>query len=190
MGNSFDDQIKMIRLLSEACPDNWKIYVKEHPSQFVTNFIKYGERYRSINYYKEILALPNVVIVSLDYDNFKLIDNAKATVSVTSTGGWESLVRSKPSINFGYSWYRFCKGNFYVHDLNSLKHAINKIQEGYKVNKLHVETFVHTIQNNSFRAYLGGTLKHDDNVSEEETGLSHAEAINQILSSDEYSNDV
>ena len=82
------------------------------------------------------------------------------------------------------------KGNIYVYDLNSLKHALNKIQEGYKVNMLYVETFVHTIQNNSFRTYLGGTLKHDDNVSEEETGLSHAEAINQILSSDEYSNDV
>ena len=190
LGNSFDDQLKMVTLLSKACPDDWKIYVREHPSQFISAHARYGERYRSVNYYNTIKNLPNIELVPLEYDNFKLIDNAKATISVTSTSGWESLVRGKPSINFGYSWYRFCKGNFYAKDYDSLKEIIELIQRGYKVKQHNIESFVYTIQTNSIRTYSVNFLRGDDKISDKKIGLSHVEAINQILTSSEYLNDI
>ena len=186
----FDDQLKILDLLSKTIPQNWEIYVREHPSQFISANARYGEKYRSVRFYQEIKKTPRTRIISLECDHFNLIDNAKASISITGTSGWESILRGVPSINFGYSWYRFCEGSFYVDNSKSLLEVINTISNGYSIDDRKVKAFVHTIQMNSYNTFLGNFLRNNESVSEQEIGKKHAEAIQSILTSEEYSDDI
>ena len=155
--------------------------MKEHPSQFFNHFARYGETTRSKKFYDKISNSKNTIIVPLDTDNFQLIDQAEATVTITSTSGWESVVRGKPCIIFGYSWYRYCEGVFYVNNKNELKHAIGKIINGYRIDKKKVNLFAKIIKENSFGAYTGNRVRLDNLDREEDVGKVYAEAMKSIV---------
>ena len=151
VGGLFGNQYLMIDLLSKLVPDGWRIYVKEHVSQFKD--YQQVERAKGIEFYNMIASLPNVQILPLTYNSFELIDHAKAAATVSGTVGWESLVRGKPTLLFGYSWYKDCKGVFITHTIEDCRKAIQKIKEGYKTSKDEVKCFAQVVENCSVRGY-------------------------------------
>ena len=126
VGGVYGHQYIMIDLLSKILPDGWKVYVKEHRSQFKT--YQAVERAKTTKYYNHIASMPNVELVPLSYNSFDLIDGAKATVTVSGTVGWESVVRGRPTLLFGNSWYRDCEGVFTIRSVEDCQKAIRKIQ--------------------------------------------------------------
>ena len=123
-GGVFGNQYLMIDMLSKLVPDDWKIYVKEHVAQF--KIYQAAERAKSIEFYDMIASMPKVELVPLTYTSFELIDRARASATVSGTVGWESVVREKPTLLFGHSWYKDCKGVFVTHTVEDCKKAIEK----------------------------------------------------------------
>ena len=151
-GGVFGNQYLMIDLLSKCVPDNWLIYVKEHPSQFKSYQI--AERSRTAAFYDQINELPNVQLVSLETNSFELIDHAIASASVSGTVGWESVVRSKPMMLFGYSWYTGCHGVFVTHTQAQLISAIRTIKNNYHVDPKKVRLFASVLENEGIAGYI------------------------------------
>jgi len=189
LGGIFDDQLYMISLLSQALPEGWLLYVKDHPSQFVSSYTRYGEHYRSKEYYNEIVKMPKVRLMPLSTNTYELIDNSKAVVSVTSTSGWEAVIRGVPAIMFGHCWFRFCKGVFYASTLEDIKKVFGEILNGYQINENETRLFLKVMEENTFEGVVGGPgVQKFFDISDEENGLVHAQAVKSLLKSHRTTN--
>lgn len=139
-GGYFVHQRLVIDMLSRLIPSGWRLYVKEHRSQFAP--FGRGEQSRTTDLYDDASALPNVELVPLSYSPFDLIDNSRAVATVTGTTAWEAVCRGKPAIIFGNPWFRNCEGVFYTPNSDDLRDALHQISLGYKVDTEKVKLFL------------------------------------------------
>ena len=112
-GDVFVDQILMIDTLSYVLPDDWVIYVKESPLQW---YYPRTHKGRFKGYTEEIVRKKNVYVVPTETSTFDLIKNSQAVAAVTGSAVWEAVLRGKPGMVFGYTWYMYCDGVLRVKD--------------------------------------------------------------------------
>ena len=179
-GGVFGNQYLMVDMLSKLVPDDWKIYVKEHVSQF--KVYQAAERAKPVEFYNILASMSKVELIPLTYTSFDLIDRAKASATVSGTVGWESVVRGKPTLLFGYSWYRDCKGVFVTHSVEDCKNAIREIHNDYKINMNYVRCFARVVENFSVRGYINKIYSKIDKISPEENVENLARSIHQFTS--------
>lgn len=165
-GGIFTDQFLIIDMISKHLPDGWKLYVKEHTSQW--HPLMHGECSRDKEFYDKVINLPNVHFLSTQLSSFELIDKAKAVVTITGTSGWEALIRETPALVFGHAWYKNCHGVFSVESLNDCKKAINSIINGFSIDPVKVRAFLKALENVSIKAYLGEGYKTATNITYKE----------------------
>jgi hypothetical protein len=183
MGGAYVDQVLMIEALSAALPRGWLIYVKDHPSQYVNNYRRYGDFFfRGEAYYERILSLGNTRLVSLDAEPFPLIDSAKAVASIGGTILWEAVVRGTPTLCFAYSWMRSCEGVFDVRHSEDLRKVMREVESGLNVELEKVKLFAKSISDLGFRAGIGGSgLLDFMKLSPEENADAHFGALELLL---------
>lgn len=183
MGGYYVNPILMIQILSKSVPAGWKIYVKEHLSQFI--FPEKGESNRTTDFYAELKKLENVELIPIEFKSFDLIDNAKAVASICGTVLWEAVLRGKPALAFGEGHHCFCggcEGIFYTPDSNSVKDVVTKINSGYKVDNKKVMLYAHYIEKYGYRGYSGGNIQAVySEISVQENALLHVDAIKSLL---------
>lgn len=121
-GKSYYNHAVPIRILASVLPDDVYIYVKENPKQ------AYGARKKA--FYKELLAIPHVVLVDPKTNTYELIKNSIAVSTLTGTAGWEGLFYQKPFIMFGYWVTRSAPGVFHVRTKEECKIAVDNILLG------------------------------------------------------------
>ncbi len=155
----FYDQLYIIELLLKYLPEDWFIYVKENPLQF--NPIAEGYTSRSLRFYRDAVRNPRVKLIPVSDDPFELIDNAEAVVTLTGTIGWEGMVRGKPVICFGSTWYEgFTDGVLKVKDDKTIAEMTDFIYK-YKFSEEKLKSYLKAIENHSIRAYFyRGLQKH------------------------------
>ena len=130
-----------------------------------------------------IASMPKVQLVPLSHTSFELIDRARASATVSGTVGWESVVRGKPTLLFGHAWYKDCKGVFITHTVENCRKAIEKVKDGYKINRNEVKRFAQAVENCSVRAYIDKIHDKMDFISYEENVENLARTINEFTSS-------
>ena len=163
LGGKFNDQLLMIKALRESLPSHVKIYVKEHPSQFIYDYARYGEYFRDRAYYQDILDVDNVFLIDMRTNIFDLIDHSLFIASVTGTICWEAVNRNKSALCFGHSWMTGCEGIYEILSYENLTKAVNSILiTKQPINLDYVKLFAKTIFDFGFQAAVGGTiqLKH------------------------------
>lgn len=129
--NEFFDQVSCLTLISAVIPDDWKIYVKEHPRQVndITN-----PDLRRINFpetllYRRIAKVPKTVFVSISVSPVKLIENCRLTASCTGSTVWEGLNQGKPGITFGCTWHSACASSPVVQTREDLESEISRLSQ-------------------------------------------------------------
>jgi len=85
------NQLEVITNIAKSLPIEYKLYVKEHPSQF-------HAEWRKISFYKYIMDLPNVELLHHDVPNDELIKHSSLVITITGTTGLEAACYNKPSI--------------------------------------------------------------------------------------------
>ena len=121
-GGKFHDQFKTICILRKLFPDNVKIVIKEHPSQFMS--ARFGYKGRSPIFYKLLKNINNLVIVNNDFSSQKLIKNAKYIATISGTVGFEAALLGKRVILFGETWFKNMPN---VHNFEEIKSNVNKL---------------------------------------------------------------
>ncbi|MCE3046657.1 hypothetical protein [Helicobacter kayseriensis] len=132
-----ESQITIIKMLSKALPKGWKLYVKEHPHQFILNneimhyFINNLAFFKNTNFYREIMKLENVTMVSLDISSKDLMQNAQAVATLGGTISLESAFYNVPAILFNPlpTVYAHLEHTLHVQSYEDLKEVIQKIQD-------------------------------------------------------------
>lgn len=153
LGGIFVDQILMIEILSAALPDDWVVYVKEHPLQWHPrgkNFTSY--RYRG--YYEHISKIKNVFIVQSEISGYVFIRNCQAVATVTGSSAWEGILKKKPAIIFGYPWYRDCPGVLKVNDVKSCRDALARIIKGDIIREQDIIKYLYALEKASVQGCL------------------------------------
>ncbi len=94
----------VVETLIAALPQGWKLYIKDHPSNYRQPYRV--NNIRSVCFYERLQRLSDsIVFVPLSYDPFALMDSAQAVATATGTSGWEAIVRGKTTLVFGVAWY-------------------------------------------------------------------------------------
>ncbi len=146
-GDIFVDQRLCIELLLKNLPDNYKIYVKEHPHQFIKKHLGHTSRMRDL--YDDLVKNKRVRLISTAIDSFEIINNAKAVCTITGTAGWEGIVRQKPVIVFGICWYEnYNKGVCRITDEASAKNIISFIKN-YKFDEHSLLAYLASVGKNT-----------------------------------------
>ena len=179
-GDIFVDQRLCIELLLKYLPSDYKIYVKEHPSQFMRYMIGHTGRMRDL--YDDLIKNERVKLISTTIDSFELIKYAQAVGTVTGTVGWEAMVRKKPVIAFGLSWYEnYTKGVLRVTDEDSAKNMTQFI-ENYHYDEHSLLAYLAAVEQNTKLAYYWpGQKAKLSNLSEEECVNNIVESIVEQL---------
>jgi len=184
LGGVFVDQLLMIEILSAALPAGWLIYVKEHPLQWKPRGLDYFS-YRYRGYYKAIADLPNTQIIPLETDSLTLIDKSQCVASVNGTAGWEALLRNKPSLAFGYAWYRDCPGVFKINDVRSCSIALEVIKAGLFVDSQQIISYLYSFGKISINGFREQYCKDVSPIDVTENIKNHINAINLALEKNE-----
>ena len=104
LGGRYGDQLLMLEHLSRSLPEDFVIYVKEHPQQKM--------HMRDQSYFERLKMIPRVRYLRVEQSPFAIIKGARAVAAVSGTAGWEALQMGKPVLCFGAAWYRGFPGVF------------------------------------------------------------------------------
>lgn len=91
------DQIKTVLEIIKYLPDDYLLYVKEHPSMF---------KYRSIKEYEELRRNPKIKLVSPEVSMKNLILYSEGVITLTGTAGYEAILLNKPVYLLGKVFYQ------------------------------------------------------------------------------------
>jgi hypothetical protein len=173
-GDIFVDQGLCIEVLAKNVPPNCLIYVKEHPTQFYAHTV--GQAGRIPEFYQDILANPRVRLMPLHVDPFELFAHATAVATVTGTSGWEAMVKGKPVISFGLTWYEKYAGVLKIVDEKSASQITPFIQN-FKFDERNLLAYLNALGKKSVRAYAHYGMKEKMNQDEGECVSNLADTV-------------
>jgi hypothetical protein len=179
-GGIYVDQRMMVDNLARKIPEDWVLYVKENPLQFQQK-VSHGERAREEWFYEDINSYPNVSFVALDSDPFTLIDRSRAVATIVGTVGWEALIRNKPVLVFGYSWYNYCSGVFSIASERDLDNAMASIQKGVDISERDIRLYLKALGAVSFPGFTNNFNRVMATVDNADNSRNYISAIEDYI---------
>lgn len=176
-GSLFAQQLLVIKMIAGLLPDSWKLIVKEHPSSFLIG----PYPVRREEFYDSVAHIPNVQFVSTRTNTFQLIDGAKAVVTLTGTIGFESLIRMKPVLAFGYANFTGLEGAFFVKSYTDCKAALSAIINGEVKPDIEDIKRKITFLENADNSIVSDLNVDDDRVAYILSGKIQAKFIEKVL---------
>jgi hypothetical protein len=141
-GKEYLNQIELTRNIAKAIPVTWKLAVKDHPA---------GVGRRNIRYYKKLLEIPNVILISHYIDSTYVIEKAKIVFTVSGFSGFEAILKNKPVITFGKTFYDTLPNHIVrnVRSLERLPFEVKELTGEYRPSENHIICLVAAIIKNS-----------------------------------------
>lgn len=163
-GDVYFDQIFMVNTLASNLPPGWRLYVKEHISQWVFLGIK-PNGFRAKDYYERLAKIPNVFLVPAEENSFVLLSKAQAVATATGTAGWEAVLRKVPALVFGFPWYMDAPGVFKITGPQDCANFFNAIDKGFKIEQYQIIDFLAFLDKNTFHAWMQAYQKKVSNLN-------------------------
>ncbi|PBO85611.1 MAG: hypothetical protein COA77_03270 [Thaumarchaeota archaeon] len=138
----YTNQFETICHLAKSLPINFKLYVKEHPTQSIRGW-------RELSFYKQVLEIPNVVFLHPSVPSEDIMKKSSLVVTVGGTSALEAAFYNKPSIIFKDMFYGQLSSVTTVSSLEKLPELIKQsLQNQVEVEEL--DKYVALIEKNSF----------------------------------------
>lgn len=166
----FTNQVLMVHLLSKHLPAGWKIWVRDHPTQFQPGWVV--NPYRSRAYYESMLSMPGVELVPMTLDPFDLIDSSVIVATLGGTVAIEAVARGKPVLLFGEPWFKGLKGMFSVRNDADLREAMESFPKWADARPGHVVELLKQVVDMGFEGVA--------DIPQDEFPLSQEENANNL----------
>jgi hypothetical protein len=163
----FYRQDKVVELCSKAIPDDYTLYVKEHP---------HGKGMIPLDWLKKIAYLSNVKLVPPDINAHDLIEHSDAIITINSDVGWEALLHYKPVIVLAKPFYSGLGLTFdldfqnlnvkLTEDAGYLRKLSKKIREALTQGKVNKDK-VHVLVNAVMKSVYFGCSFYDEEYDAE-----------------------
>ena len=113
----YSDQRAVIGNIAKSIPIGYKLYVKEHPIMRIVGW-------RNVSFYKEIIELPNVVLLHPSVSHEELIKKSSLVITIAGTTGQEAAFYNKPSILMTDQQYSHLPSVHKIKSIDELPQAI------------------------------------------------------------------
>jgi hypothetical protein len=113
----YTNQIEVIRNIAQSIPINYVLYVKEHVAAGI-------RKWHDMDYYNQIIDIPNVILINPLVDNDLLVKNSKLVITTRGYSTLKALKHCIPSIVFGKQPAQIMPSIFHVDSLTSLPNLI------------------------------------------------------------------
>ena len=138
----FSNQIEVITNIAKSLPNGYNLYVKEHPFMVI-------REWRSISDYKQIMSLPNVMLIHPSVKSQDIIKKSSLVISIKSTTSLEAAFYNKPSIIFVNADFSSLPSVHQIKTINELPDAIRtSLKKEIKISDLN--NYLNLIEGNSF----------------------------------------
>mgnify|MGYP006174040913 CR=1 FL=1 len=138
----FTNQIEVIRHIVKSLPINYQLILKENPAQI-------SRDWRSISEYKEILNIPNVVLLHPSVKPEKLYEKCSLTISIAGSSAFEGLFYGKPSIVWSDVPYTLLSSVYRIREVENLPDLI-KTALKKKVDVAELDRYMQFLEKNTF----------------------------------------
>lgn len=138
----YTNQLALITSIAKSLPVDYYLYVKEHDAMFM-------EPWRSKNFYKQILDLPNVKLIHPAVNPEEIMEKCLLLITITGTAAMEAAFYNKPSIIFADTTYSCLKSVYRLKTIEELPHAISMSLKK-KVDMADLSDYVNFVEKNSF----------------------------------------
>ena len=175
VGVKYFDQIDFVRQIVRTTPANHLVVVKEHPHAF-------GDR--PLNFYKELLSIPRVEVLSPFSESRHAIKKAKLVISNTGTSSLEAAIMGIPGVTATEMYF---KDLMVTPSFNPSIDRVDKLLLKCKIWKAnfdigHIHSIMRKIQNNSFKGN-SGDFKTDRNVLSRENIQNLRDSFSEVINS-------
>ena len=138
----YTNQIEVIRHIAKSLPIEYKLYVKENPSQSIRYWRKKSE-------YEDIMDIPNVRLFHPNFSSENLIENCSLVITIAGSSGLDAAFYQKPSIVFADLGYSVLPS---VSKLNCMEELPKIIRDSLekKVNSEDLDKYLAFLHDNSF----------------------------------------
>ena len=169
----FTDQLELISNVAKSIPIGYKLFVKEHKVMGLFGW-------RSLSYYKKILAHPNVELIHPFTNVNEMLDNCSLVVGVGGATGSEAAFHGKPAIVFADVSYSSLPSVVKIKNIEELPIIIRK-QLLQKVNYSALNDYVNLVEENTFEIDLIRlTMQFEDFFSTEFSTVSSKISENKM----------
>ncbi|MAS81230.1 MAG: hypothetical protein CMF45_00920 [Legionellales bacterium] len=154
----FMNQIEVVRNIAQSLPTGMSLVVKEHPKGFGRH---------PLGYYKKLLNIPNVRLISPYTPSELIIQHSKLVSTIAGTVGWEAMLREKPVVIFGPTVYEFLPDNmvYKIQDLTNTSNHIKELLSNY------------TFDENSIIKYIAASLHESIPINFYSTLLARSNVV-------------
>ena len=141
----YQDTFAVFDILKNCKSKNDKIIYKEHPDTFmqVSNFNT--PLYKDLRYWKKLFNIEDLITISHKENIYEAIDKSSLVVTTNSTTAIEGVIRGRPVLLFGNTWYSKCEGIFQINNFDDCINAFDKIKSGYKPNIEKVRKYLNSV---------------------------------------------
>lgn len=139
----FTDQIALIKNIAKSLPVDYVLFVKEHP------VMKKHAGWRELNFYKQLMDLPNVVMIHPSVDSHELIKRCDLVLTISGDAAFESGFYHKSAVIFSDPDYAVLSNVFQIKNINDLPSTISKALK-FKPDSSELVKFVNFLDKNSF----------------------------------------
>ena len=168
----YSNQPELIISIVKSLPVGYKLYVKEH-------WVQRYNHWRSLDYYKQILELPNVVLIHPSVNPIEILKKCSLVITIAGTAGLEAVFYHKPSIVFADVCYDKLPSVDRVKSFEDLpriiRQAINKKVDYNELNEFidlvdenTIEFDITGLYNDLFRRFYYNNLLADNKISSKE----------------------
>ena len=114
----FRDQLALIQNIAPFLPANMQLVVKEHPGMIGM---------RDLAFYKKLLEIPNVVLVSDMINSYDLIRRSRIVLTLTGSAALEAMYEGIPVILFGDVFFDSFEGIYKIQSIKELNITVSAL---------------------------------------------------------------
>ena len=151
----YTNQLENIRHIVKSLPIDYKLYVKETPSQITRHW-------RRISEYKDMMSIPNVRLLHPSVLPSEIYKKTSLVITIVGSSSLEAAFYKKPSIVFTEQAYSTLPSVYTIKSFDELPKAI-RISLNKKVNEEDLDRYISLFNENSFVFDQHGlhTKEHD-----------------------------
>lgn len=140
----FTNQKSVAKMIAKTLPINFKLYVKDHPAQLkLTTGWK-----RSIEYYKELLELPNVELIHPSINTKEIVKKCSMVFTINGSSALEAAIYEKPAITLTYADFVELPSIILINNINEFRAAFEKVIN-QKVDQKSLSQYIDSLDKNS-----------------------------------------
>ena len=133
LGGKFYDQLEAIRLIKNWLPEDVKLVVREHPSQFKK--FQNLHQGRDIGFYKDINRV-GAILVNHNLNKMDVENKAIGIITVAGSIALESFMKGKHAAYMGYPWYSGIDGIYKITSKNNLSEFLDSCVKTISKNQI------------------------------------------------------